>query len=203
MGAFRRLFDRAHDNTSRQAYDLSGAGVLILYAGGSHTLPTEALPTKPSPCLTCGACCSYSKDWPRFTTEDDTALDRIPPEFVSADLSGMRCNGDRCTALVGEIGKSTTCALYDIRPDVCRACQIARSCALIGCRGWFCDGLVPTSDTMRSASGNGRPLKSPPLTTQKTVVLNPIPRPSVTTDTRDSIGYLNSIRTPERRSVSS
>ena len=87
-------------------------------------MPTEALPTKPSPCLTCGACCSYSKDWPRFTTEDDAALECIPPEFVSADLSGMRCNGDRCTALVGEIGKATSCALYDIRPDVCRACQI-------------------------------------------------------------------------------
>jgi Fe-S-cluster containining protein len=35
----------------------------------------------------------------------------------------MRWAGDRCAALTGEIGKSTACAIYDIRPDVCRACQ--------------------------------------------------------------------------------
>src|SRR4029079_18082824 len=80
---------------------------------------------------------------------------------------------------------------------VCRACQIARSCTLIGCRGWFCDGLVATSETMRSPSGNGSPLKRPPLTTQKTVVLRPSPSPSVRMATSDSVGYLISIRTPE------
>ena len=87
-------------------------------------MPTQIAPPAPSPCLACGACCSYSKDWPRFTTEDDAALDRIPPEYVKADLSGMRCTGDRCLALVGDIGKATSCALYEIRPDVCRACQV-------------------------------------------------------------------------------
>jgi uncharacterized protein len=80
--------------------------------------------TDPSPCLSCGACCSYSRDWPRFTTEDDAALDRIPPEFVNAEQSGMRCDGERCLALAGEIGKSTACTLYAIRPDVCRACEV-------------------------------------------------------------------------------
>ena len=35
----------------------------------------------------------------------------------------MRCSGDRCDALQGEIGKSTACSIYDIRPDVCRACE--------------------------------------------------------------------------------
>jgi uncharacterized protein len=34
----------------------------------------------------------------------------------------MRCDGDRCAALVGEVGVSTACAIYAIRPDVCRAC---------------------------------------------------------------------------------
>jgi len=34
----------------------------------------------------------------------------------------MRCDGDRCTALVGEVGVSTSCAVYAVRPDVCRAC---------------------------------------------------------------------------------
>ena len=85
--------------------------------------------------------------------------------------------------------------------EVCRACQTVRSCALIGCRGWFCDGFVATSATMRSASGNGNPLNNPPLTTQKTVVLRPMPRPSVSTATIDRVGYLTSIRTPERMSM--
>lgn len=73
-------------------------------------------------CQTCGACCSYSSEWPRFTMESDEALDRIPAKFVSDDARGMRCDGERCTALSGEIGKGTACMVYDVRPDVCRAC---------------------------------------------------------------------------------
>jgi uncharacterized protein len=34
----------------------------------------------------------------------------------------MRCEGDRCAALVGDVGVSTSCAIYAVRPDVCRAC---------------------------------------------------------------------------------
>ena len=37
-----------------------------------------------NPCQGCGACCAYSANWPRFSTEDDEALDRIPAEFVNA-----------------------------------------------------------------------------------------------------------------------
>ncbi|QKC72269.1 MULTISPECIES: YkgJ family cysteine cluster protein [Mesorhizobium] len=74
-------------------------------------------------CQSCGACCSYSAEWPRFSTEDDAQLDRIPEQYVAADLSGMRCEGVRCSALSGEIGKSTACGIYELRPDVCRACM--------------------------------------------------------------------------------
>ena len=73
-------------------------------------------------CQTCGACCGYSSNWPRFSTEDDAALDRIPSEFVNERQSGMRCDGDRCSALVGAIGQSTACAIYEARPEVCRTC---------------------------------------------------------------------------------
>ncbi len=55
--------------------------------------------------------------------EDDVHLDRIPSAFVAADFSGMRCDGNRCSALEGEVGASTSCAVYDIRPVVCRACE--------------------------------------------------------------------------------
>ncbi len=80
-------------------------------------------PATPADCRTCGACCSFSSEWPRFTLEDDADLDLIPPAFVNEAGSGMRCVGDRCSALIGEIGVSTACGIYNRRPDVCRACQ--------------------------------------------------------------------------------
>jgi Fe-S-cluster containining protein len=73
-------------------------------------------------CQSCGACCSFSKEWPRFSTEDDADLDRIPPGFVDDGRGRMRCNGDRCTALVGEVGVATSCSIYAVRPAVCRTC---------------------------------------------------------------------------------
>ena len=76
-----------------------------------------------SPCQACGACCSYSSNWPRFTTEDDAALDLIPEKFVNDRLSGMRCDGDRCCALTGKVGIATACGIYAVRPEVCRTCM--------------------------------------------------------------------------------
>jgi Fe-S-cluster containining protein len=35
----------------------------------------------------------------------------------------MRCDGDRCSALLGEVGVATSCRIYSVRPDVCRACE--------------------------------------------------------------------------------
>ena len=75
-----------------------------------------------SPCQACGACCAYSANWPRFTTEDDAALDLIPENLVNERLSGMRCDGDRCSALSGRIGTATACTIYAVRPEVCRTC---------------------------------------------------------------------------------
>ena len=80
-------------------------------------------PSPPSPCQACGACCSYSNNWPRFTTEDDDALDLIPEQFVNEKLSGMRCDGERCSALTGKVGIATACAIYAVRPEVCRTCM--------------------------------------------------------------------------------
>lgn len=74
-------------------------------------------------CRACGACCAYSSQWPRFSLEDDAALARIPHEYVDAGEGRMRCEGNRCSALVGEVGVMTSCAIYEVRPDVCHACQ--------------------------------------------------------------------------------
>ena len=84
---------------------------------------TKSPPIIESPCQACGACCSYSQNWPRFTTEDDAALDLIPEKFVNERLSGMRCDGDRCSALSGKVGEATACLIYAVRPEVCRTCM--------------------------------------------------------------------------------
>ena len=94
--------------------------------------PTAAVPDT-ADCRTCGACCAYSADWPRFTLEDDSAVQRIPEHLVDDRRWRMRSVGRRCAALDGEVGVSTTCTIHDVRPIVCRdcmpgddACRIAR-----------------------------------------------------------------------------
>ena len=80
-------------------------------------------PNSDEVCRTCGACCSFSADWPRFSLESEARLDRIPRELVGDGKGGMRCIGARCAALVGIVGQATSCAIYPLRPDVCRACS--------------------------------------------------------------------------------
>jgi len=55
--------------------------------------------------------------------ETDEALEQIPTKFVNERLSSMRCDGDRCSALLGEIGIATACGIYAVRPEVCRTCM--------------------------------------------------------------------------------
>lgn len=110
--------------------------------------------TEASPCQTCAACCSYSHQWPRFTTESDSEIARIASEFIDDSLWRMRCNGDRCAALVGEVGASTSCAIYAVRPEVCRACepgdgacQMARQKFGLPAIRWR-PGVVPVSNAL-------------------------------------------------------
>ena len=89
-----------------------------------------------SPCQSCGACCAYSSDWPRFSTEDDAALDLIPAKFVNDKQSGMRCESDRCSALSGRIGVETSCVIYAVRPEVCRTCMPGDAECAMARRKW-------------------------------------------------------------------
>jgi Fe-S-cluster containining protein len=43
---------------------------------------------------------------------------------VDLDANHMRCEGDRCSALLGIVGVVTACAVYADRPEVCRACEV-------------------------------------------------------------------------------
>lgn len=74
-------------------------------------------------CQSCGACCSTSSEWPRFSLEPDAHLASIPEHLVAVDASGMRCEGNRCTALTGRVGVHTACSIYSLRPDVCKSCE--------------------------------------------------------------------------------
>ena len=84
---------------------------------------TLAVPNEDFDCQTCGACCNYSADWPRFSLETDEEIERIPEDYISADLGGMRCEGDRCSALSGTLGVHVGCGIYAVRPIVCRTCM--------------------------------------------------------------------------------
>ena len=72
-------------------------------------------------CICCGACCAFSESWPAFIGDGDSA--GIPDELIDFDHRRMQCYGDRCSALVGEIGSGAHCSVYEIRPLVCREFQ--------------------------------------------------------------------------------
>jgi hypothetical protein len=71
-------------------------------------------------CTSCGACCAFSNEWPRFSVETEADILAIPAEFVGE--RGMRCEGNRCSALAGDVGVRTACTIYAVRPEVCRSC---------------------------------------------------------------------------------
>ena len=68
--------------------------------------------------MTCGACCAYSESWPAFIGAGDG--EGIAEELIDFDGERMQCYGNRCVALVGEIGSRAHCSVYVNRPLVCR-----------------------------------------------------------------------------------
>jgi uncharacterized protein len=72
--------------------------------------------------------------------ESDADLDRIPRDYVDDERGRMRCSGDRCAALTGEVGVATACAIYSVRPDVCRSCQPGDDACRMARRRFNLDG---------------------------------------------------------------
>ncbi|MEK7439019.1 MAG: YkgJ family cysteine cluster protein [Pseudomonadota bacterium] len=72
-------------------------------------------------CLACGACCAYSESWPVFIGDGDAA--GIPDELIDIEHGRMLCHGNRCSALLGDIGGRAHCGVYVNRPLVCREFQ--------------------------------------------------------------------------------
>ena len=68
-------------------------------------------------CKSCGACCAYSESWPVLIGDGDGA--GIAEELIDFEQVRMRSYGNRCAALVGEIGIRAHCSVYANRPLVC------------------------------------------------------------------------------------
>lgn len=90
------------------------------------TTVTTAPPSHPdlvaTLCQACGACCACEPDWPRFSTEEEAELARIPATLIDPGLGHMAWRDGRCAALEGTVGTWTGCTIYADRPHVCRAC---------------------------------------------------------------------------------
>ena len=73
-------------------------------------------------CQSCGACCAYSADWPRFGLESDAALAAIPRAYVD----DARADALRWQPLRGADRRNRRrdrVSVYAVRPLVCRECQ--------------------------------------------------------------------------------
>ncbi|MGU9856344.1 YkgJ family cysteine cluster protein [Pseudomonas sp. LF245] len=78
-----------------------------------------------SPCLSCGACCSYfrvSFFWGECASSGGTVPDdlvvQINPTRVA--MIGTDQKPARCCSLEGEVGKGTSCSIYAQRSSTCR-----------------------------------------------------------------------------------
>ncbi|MBE8590693.1 YkgJ family cysteine cluster protein [Pseudomonas sp. MAFF 301449] len=78
-----------------------------------------------SPCLSCGACCSYfrvSFFWGECASSGGTVPDdlvvQINPTRVA--MIGTDQKPARCCSLEGEVGKGTSCSIYEQRSSPCR-----------------------------------------------------------------------------------
>ncbi len=79
-----------------------------------------------NPCLACGACCAKFRVSFYWRDADDETSGGVPL-ILTEDLSEMKRimkntggTNPRCAALVGNIGESVRCVIYDKRPGVCR-----------------------------------------------------------------------------------
>jgi len=84
------------------------------------------MPSRPNPCLTCGACCAFYRASFYYREADDCTANGVPAELTE-DLNQFRRvmkgtdqKSPRCIALVGEIGRGGHCGIYERRSSVCR-----------------------------------------------------------------------------------
>ncbi|HEY7772202.1 MAG TPA: YkgJ family cysteine cluster protein [Marinagarivorans sp.] len=77
-----------------------------------------------SPCLTCGACCSFfrvSFYWGECQSAGGVVPDEITTQVAPqrACMQGTQGKPARCTALLGTVGSEVRCTIYQNRPSPC------------------------------------------------------------------------------------
>lgn len=78
-----------------------------------------------SPCLNCGACCSHfrvSFFWGECASSGGTVPDDLVTQITPSRVAmiGTDRKPVRCTALVGEVGSTVQCSIYEKRSSTCR-----------------------------------------------------------------------------------
>lgn len=77
------------------------------------------------PCLSCGACCAFfrvSFHWTETSAESHgvpIAMTTQISQYANA-MNGTTQAKPLCVALEGVIGESTSCGIYEQRPNCCR-----------------------------------------------------------------------------------
>jgi len=124
-----------------------------------------------SPCISCGACCAFYR-CSFYWAEADCAADGTVPFEMTEKLNdfrlmmrGMSGLTPRCIALLGEIGKSVRCSIYDLRSSVCRDFPVS----------WENGVHNPRCDKARLAWGLG--ILQPPAQPQNPDTTDPTIRP--------------------------
>jgi Fe-S-cluster containining protein len=114
-------------------------------------------------CTTCGACCASPPETARLyklgpvDIEKDGHLPRyVRRNWIVQTRKGVHlkvlvddAGGERCFALIGDVGKRASCRIYDRRPTACVAFEVGSEL----CLRKRSEAGLPTSD--------GAPLRRP------------------------------------------
>lgn len=78
-----------------------------------------------SPCLSCGACCSFfrvSFYWGECQSAGGIVPDELtqPVNAQRVCMNGTGTKPTRCHALLGTVGSEVRCTIYENRPSPCR-----------------------------------------------------------------------------------
>lgn len=84
-----------------------------------------------NPCLTCGACCAYYRVTFYWQESDETEFGTVPAGLTEdfnafrKTMRGTDQNNPRCAALLGTIGESVRCSIYEKRASICREFSVS------------------------------------------------------------------------------
>ena len=139
-------------------------------------MTSENMPTDEAvnPCITCGACCAYFRA-SFYWGETDAAPGGTVPGAMTEKLTDFRAvmqgtnqPNPRCVGLLGDIGKSVRCSIYDLRASACRDFKVS----------WE-DGIHNERCDKARAVWGLEPLEPPVIHPQKPDDIDPPGRPTV------------------------